>query len=178
MPDVAAPATTAPPVDPVRAALADPEVGARLLILARSILRRPGVDHEDLVQTAVRRALANTHKFDPNAGSVSAWLTGFVRNVAREQVKKQTAAPHTDGDLDRLPAPRPDETGGEDLRTAVRKHVAALPEPYRRAVELRHLEQLDYPAVAAATGTTEATARQRVCRGLLLLRTLATKEAS
>lgn len=121
MPDVAAPATTAPPADPVRAALADPEVGARLLALARSILRRPGVDHDDVVQTAVRRALANSHKFDPEAGSVTAWLTGFLRNVAREQVKQQSAAPHTDGDLDRLPAPRPDETGGEDLRTAVRR---------------------------------------------------------
>ncbi|MBP3957846.1 sigma-70 family RNA polymerase sigma factor [Gemmata sp. G18] len=178
MPDVATPATTAPPVDPVWAALADPEVGARLLALARSVLRRPEVDHEGLVQSAVERALANSHKFDPEAGSVTAWLTGFVRNVAREQLKRQSAAPKTDGELDRLPARQSDETGADDLRAALRRHLAALPELLRMAVELRHLEQLDYPAIAAAVGTTEATARQRVCRGLLLLRALATKEAS
>jgi RNA polymerase sigma factor (sigma-70 family) len=178
MPEVAPPATTAPPADPVRAALADPEVGDRLLALARSILRRPGVLHEDIVQDARLRALANAHKFDPEAGSVTAWLTGFVRNVAREHVKKANRGPTADDALDRLPAPGTGAIDPAEPAEAVRRLLANLRDPLRRAVELRHLEQLDYPAVAAATNTTEATARQRVCRGLLLLRTLATKEAS
>jgi DNA-directed RNA polymerase specialized sigma24 family protein len=59
----------------------------------------------------------------------------------------------------------------------VRQHLAALPDPLRRAVELRHLRELDYPAIAAGLGTTEATARQRVSRGIQTLRVLATKEA-
>lgn len=178
MPEVATPATTAPPDDPVRAAVQDREVERKLLAQARAILRRPGIEHEDVVREACRRALANAHKFTPERGSVTVWLGGFVRHVAREEFKKAARSPNTDSGLDRLPARVSDEVGMDDLRSVLHRHLAALPEPLHRAVELRHLEQLDYPAIAATEGTTEATARQRVCRGLALLRTLVTTEAS
>lgn len=150
----------------------------RLLAQARVVVRRPGIDHTDLVQTAIRRALAAASKFNPERGSVTVWLAGFVRNVALEQLKCSAKGATPDDTLDRLPAPPTDEAELADLWARVRQNLADLPDPLRRAVELRHLEGLDYPALAALLGVTEPTARQRVCRGLLLLRTLATKEAS
>lgn len=177
MPDIATP-VTARPVDPVHAALSDPEVEARLRALAQSILRDPRVDYEDVVQSASHRAMANSHKFDPEIGSVTAWLAGFVRNVAREHWKKLCSVPQTDGELDRLPARPADGIDIPSLRDELHRHLAALPEPLRRAVELRHLDQLEYPSIAATLGTTETTARQWVCRGLNQLRTLATTEVS
>lgn len=167
-----------PADDPVLAALADPEVGARLLELARAVIRRPGIDPADVVQIAFERAISGRTKFNPALGSVFAWLTGFVRNVAREQMKKVAAAPHADGELDRFPTRAADENEVEvdDLRAAIHRHLATLPEPFRRAVGLRHLDGLEYPAVADRLGVSEVTARQRVCRGVALLRTLAAKE--
>ena len=178
MPDTALPATTAPPHDPVRAALDDPAVYERLLAQARAVVRRPGVDHEDLVQTAIKRAIANAHKFNPELGSVTVWLAGFVRNVAREQLRTTVKGATADDALDRLPAPPTDEAELADLWASVRRHLADLPERHRRAVELRHLDGMGYADMAAELNVSEETARQRVSRGIQTLRTLATKEAS
>jgi RNA polymerase sigma-70 factor (ECF subfamily) len=45
-----------------------------------------------------------------------------------------------------------------------------LPPGQRRAVELRVLDDLGYEDVARALGSSEASARTRVCRGLSTLR--------
>ncbi len=115
MPDTALPATTAPPHDPVRAALDDPAVSERLRAQARAVVRRPGIDPEDVLQNAAERALANAHKFNPELGSVTVWLAGFVRKVALEQLKRTAKGATSDGDLDRWPAPPTDEAELADL---------------------------------------------------------------
>ncbi len=178
MPDVATPATTAPPHDPVRTALDDESVQRNMRETARHLVRRPEIDPDDVMQTATLRALANAHRFNPDLGSVTAWLTGFVRNVAREQANKKGNRTSNYDELDRLPAVPEDKAGLADQRAALSRRLDELPEQLRRAVELRHLSELDYPAMAATLGTTEATARQRVSRGIQMLRTQATKEAS
>ena len=48
--------------------------------------------------------------------------------------------------------------------------LADLPEGQREAIELRVLEDLTYESVAGALGTTPASARVRVHRGLTTLR--------
>lgn len=53
---------------------------------------------------------------------------------------------------------------------AVRERLRALDEPYRSALSLRYLEELDFPAVAKRLGTIERTARTWVARGLERLR--------
>lgn len=53
---------------------------------------------------------------------------------------------------------------------AVRARLAALDEPYRSAITLRYLEQLDFPEVARRLGTIDRTARTWVARGLERLR--------
>jgi RNA polymerase sigma-70 factor (ECF subfamily) len=48
--------------------------------------------------------------------------------------------------------------------------MASLPERYRRAVQMRVVEELAYPELAARLQCTETTARKRVSLGLRLLR--------
>ncbi|MGH2683849.1 MAG: sigma-70 family RNA polymerase sigma factor, partial [Actinomycetota bacterium] len=62
--------------------------------------------------------------------------------------------------LDRLAIPRRD----------VIEALTALPEPYRRAVVLRYVDELSFQEVAAATGVTEGNARARVHRARAVLR--------
>jgi DNA-directed RNA polymerase specialized sigma24 family protein len=69
--------------------------------------------------------------------------------------------------LDREPSTAvPDETWIDGLGEA----LAELPEPLRRALELRIVDDLDYVAVAAELGTSVGAARVRVTRALALLR--------
>jgi RNA polymerase sigma factor (sigma-70 family) len=53
---------------------------------------------------------------------------------------------------------------------ALPKALAALPADQREAVLARHVDELDYPEIAAAQGVSEQVARKRVSRALARLR--------
>jgi RNA polymerase sigma-70 factor (ECF subfamily) len=106
-----------------------------------------------------------------------AWLYGIARNLARNwrrrgriesaararlQMPLRDPADYASEADDRIAA----AVLGSDLDRAVR----ALPTDQRAAVELRVLEQLSYAEVASRLACTEATARQRVARGLRTLK--------
>ena len=48
--------------------------------------------------------------------------------------------------------------------------IAALPERYRAAIVLRHVDGLSYPDISGALGRPEGTVKAQVHRGLALLR--------
>lgn len=52
------------------------------------------------------------------------------------------------------------------IRGAVAEALGSLREDHREALRIRVIEQLGYPEVARRLGCSEATARQRVSRGL------------
>ena len=54
----------------------------------------------------------------------------------------------------------------EPLRAALAEALGTLPKDQQEALRLRVLDELDYPDVAKGLACTEATARQRVSRGL------------
>lgn len=59
-----------------------------------------------------------------------------------------------------------ERSGRDDLHAAVRHGLRELSEEQRQAVELRVMQELDYPSVAARLGITEQAARARVSRAL------------
>jgi RNA polymerase sigma-70 factor (ECF subfamily) len=169
--------TAAPTDDPVRAALGDEAIRRRLLVHARAVGRGPALDHEDLVQTALGRAWAKRTGYDPDAGTVTAWLAGFVRHVAREWLRQKSPASAAAGQLDAVPrSADADLLELDDLRATAHRCLACLAEPFRTAVELRVMRDWDYDALAARLGTSVVNARQLVSRGLSSLRTFAAKE--
>jgi RNA polymerase sigma factor (sigma-70 family) len=109
-------------------------------------------------------------------GAATAWLYGIARNVLRSSLRRgriEDAArrrlgaeptPLTDADLaaveDRA------EAGSDSLTAA----LGALPEPTRRALLARVVEEREYPEIAAELQCSEQVARQRVHRGLARLR--------
>jgi RNA polymerase sigma factor (sigma-70 family) len=56
--------------------------------------------------------------------------------------------------------------GLDDLRQVIAAGVAMLPEDAREALELRLVEELSYPDLAARLAITEQAARKRVSRGI------------
>jgi RNA polymerase sigma factor (sigma-70 family) len=143
--------------------------------------RRSGLgeaDALDLVAELFARVWISRKRYrDLGDGSAAGWLHGIARNLAaayrrrgriEHRARQRLGMPLTvepDGGAalaERLDA----EASGGELAAA----MSALPERYRRAVQMRVVDELAYPELAARLACSETTARKRVSLGLRLLR--------
>lgn len=106
-----------------------------------------------------------------------AWLYQIAINVVRNRVRKpQLTAVTMDGPMsDRLASAADDEQPeSATMKNAGWNHIAdaldGLPERYRHAVVLRHVQGLSYAEAAAVLGQPVGTTKSDVHRGLGLLR--------
>ena len=160
--------SAAPPADPVRAALDDPTVYARLLRHAASAYRGSTSSVEDIVQTACVRALAKSGSYDPAKGSITAWVGGFIGFVCHEQYRKEGREPRHRPDLDLAevaPAP-PAEEAVEDYLAQLERCLETLSRDEREVLELVHLKGWKQERIAAHFGISYPAARKRVSRAL------------
>lgn len=150
---------------------------------------KPKVSPSDLVQESCARAQTIFHRFDGQArGDLMGWLrqillhelAGFreryrrtrKRDVARE-IPLAEAAPATLVNAVIDPAPTPFTQAVEDEeRAAVERALDRMPEHYRRAVRLRHLEHLSFAEVGRELGCSAEAARKVWLRAIVQLRTL------
>jgi RNA polymerase sigma-70 factor, ECF subfamily len=167
------------------AAKRDPEAFGKLYdryaVQAYGWARRAGlgeVDALDLVAELFAQAWICRGRFqDPGDGSATGWLHGIARNLlasgrrrGRIELKARrrlgmplTAEPDTGAAL----AKRLDATAS---RPALEAAMDELPTTHRQAVQMRVVDELDYPELALQLNCTETTARKWVSLGLRLLR--------
>jgi RNA polymerase sigma-70 factor (ECF subfamily) len=139
-----------------------------LRALARALVADAG-HGDDLAQDAWVAALER-----PRAAqeSLAAWLAGALRHLARRTRRRERERPA----VERQAAGPEAQEGPEEavaraeLLQRLGAAVLALDEPYRSAVILRHLDQLDPGEIARRQGCTREAARQRIARGLTELR--------
>ena len=130
----------------------------------------------DLTAEVFASALESISSFNPRLGSGRAWLFGIARHEladmwergrvedrARRRIGMEPLAV-TDEMLERI-----EELGSEPSVTAVAL-LGDLPDDQRLAVTGRVLEERDYTELAAALSCSESVVRQRVSRGLRVLR--------
>ena len=140
---------------------------AALRALARSLVADEHAA-EDAVQDTWLRALER----GAAAAAPRRWMARVLRNrahdehrargrrAAREQqAARDEALPSSDEIVTRL-----------ELVQRLAREVAALPEPYRTALHLRHFEGCTPDEIARRLGVPLETARTRLRRGLALLR--------
>ncbi len=141
-------------------------------------------DAEEIAQDAfVRayRALARYPAEQVRTLKLRAWLfqvtVNVVRNRARTRRPVETALTSVDGSRDglaELPADAAEQPEQVAERHAERDQVAAivasLPERYRAAVVLRHIQGLSYQEIAAVLGQPAGTVKSNVHRGVAYLR--------
>jgi RNA polymerase sigma-70 factor (ECF subfamily) len=136
----------------------------------------------DLLAETFAQAIARRRSF---RGRSDEELVGWIFAIARSQLSdywrrgryERTA-------MERLGVDRPALSDEEydrveqlmdlhELRDLLAEEVERLPSQQRIVLRLRIVDELSYPEVAAAIGTSEQTARARVSRGLSALRKVA-----
>ena len=140
-------------------------------------------DAEEITQDAFVRAYSALADFPPariRALALRPWLYTITLNVFRNRVRTRRpesrsldvlteedegALPQADGD------DRPEVAyATRERRALLAARLMALPEHFRIAVVLRHIEGLAYGEIAALLEQPEGTVKAHVHRGTLLLR--------
>src|SRR5690349_5504237 len=165
---------SARPLEPERL-LAEMDWARRL---ARALVGELAAD--DVAQEAMRIALEKPPELTPGT-SLRAWLRGVIGNLARSQGERSQRRAYHEQRAARQELVEPEIAGFERVleQRRLADAVIALDEPYRSAIALRYFDDLTPREVAARQGVSYEAARQRISRGLALLRAkLASEDGS
>src|SRR6058998_2426396 len=133
---------------------------------------------EDLVQDVFLAVWRNARRFDPERGTVRAWVLQITHyrllNELRHRNRQPDIVPDPEGlVLADLPASDPgpaEATWEQHRRTVLKSALDELPPSQREALSLAFLEDLTHEQVAAELGLPLGTAKTRIRAGLLKLR--------
>ena len=133
---------------------------------------------EDLVQEVFLAVWRNASRFDPERGTVRAWILQIahfrVLNELRRRSRQPEIMPDPEGlVLDGLPTRDPgppEEASRERRRAIIRSAFEELPPPQRQALSLAFLDDLTHEQVAAELNLPLGTAKTRIRAGLQKLR--------
>lgn len=154
----------------------------RMVYLTVFSIVKNEADAEDGVQEAVISAYRHLGSFRAEA-KFSTWLTAIAINEGRKRLRKAKDAAEdsidepTDGqEGDYTPAPLTDwreipleALERKELREALRRAVAGLPDIYRQVFTLRDLEELNIEETAEALGVNPGVVKVRLHRARILL---------
>jgi len=139
----------------------------------------PGVA-EEVTQEVFMALVRNPEQYEPERGSVAAFLYGVARNHVLRQIERDRRyLPLTEDSTDDsegvwgasfvgLDDPLADLARAETIER-VRQGVLALPPAYREVVVLCDLQELDYAEAARVLGCPVGTVRSRLHRARTLL---------
>ena len=132
---------------------------------------------EDIVQEVFLALLRDECGYDPQRGSLVAYLFGIARKLLLRQFERRRSdVPVDTGGAEEGRFAEPVDTSDPlaDLAArervdALRRAVSSLPRRYREVVVLCDLEEVDYAEAAAALGCPIGTVRSRLHRARMML---------
>lgn len=129
---------------------------------------------DEVTQEVFMALIHDSKRYDPDRGSVAAYLFGIARNHVRRHLETKSAS--TIGDTDSGPVeviPDRQDIAGELVQNQrienLRKAVLALPPNYREVIVLCDLDEMDYEEAAGVLGCAVGTVRSRLHRARALL---------
>ena len=120
---------------------------------------------EEVVQEVFAGLLESGSRYDPERGSLEAYLIGSARNQVRVNLRYAARA---SGDELPIAMDVPDLEREQDL-AKLREAVLSLPVNYREAVVLCDMEELNYETAAERLGCPVGTVRSRLHRARAIL---------
>lgn len=150
--------------------------GRVMYALARAILGERA-DADEVVVDTFGQAWRGAAQFDPERGSVGAWLATIARTRALDLVRargRRSRALERAASLSDSGVPEPADRDAEraEARRLVTGALAGLPEPQRRAIELAYFGGLSQSEIAATLGEPLGTVKTRIRSGMTKLREL------
>lgn len=144
----------------------------RLIAIAQRILRR-----RDLAEEAVQESFVaiwrRAAQFEPGKGSARGWMTIMVRNRALNMLRDGARMEYHDSDVIAEMGDRTsDSTAAFDAlaeRDALKKCLALLDEPKRRAILLCYVTGLNHGEAAATLNAPLGTVKAWIRRGVVSL---------
>jgi RNA polymerase sigma-70 factor (ECF subfamily) len=155
--------------------------GSGAYALALAIVRE-AADAEEVVADAFGQAWRTAAQFDPNRGSVGAWLATITRTRALDLVRargrrSRALTRAAGGDPTGLAAPLAAPGEAPDRRVErneahalVGRSLAELPEPQRRVIELAYFGGLTQSEIATELHEPLGTIKTRMRAGMEKLR--------
>jgi len=137
---------------------------------------------EEITQEAFMLLIRSPRQYDPNKGSLSGYLFGIARNLARKSLARARATVSLDeqfdeegeNDLTFDPADEQQDIFGalsqKQLIAYLQKAVLSLPAQYREVVSLCDLEQMSYTDAAELLQCSPGTVASRLHRARALLK--------
>ena len=142
----------------------------RLRRFARSLAGEPA-DADDLVQTALKRAIAKRRSFTPGT-RLDSWMFSILRHAWVDEARARSRRSRVVGateDAEAVADLREPDLERRLAATAVERALAALPEDQRTAVFLVLVEGLSYAEAAKVVGAPVGTLTSRLVRGRMAL---------
>jgi RNA polymerase sigma factor (sigma-70 family) len=145
----------------------------RVFALLLRLLRDPR-DAEDVAQEAFLKAFRAMGSYDPGRPLLS-WLFKIAHNAALDflRAKGRPAESLDDEEAAAVAEGAPGIEAGllaAERAERLSRLMASLPPLYREALQLRHVEGLDYRAIGEVLGLPEGTVKIRLFRARELLR--------
>jgi len=149
-------------------------LGRSVFRLAAQSLDRAAA--EDIVQDVFLAIWRNARRFDPERGTVRAWVLQIAHFRLLNELRRRSRQPELVADglvLERLPAGGlgPAEVAShQHRRDALKSALDQLPPPQREALGLVFMDDLTHEQAAAELGLPLGTAKTRIRAGLQKLR--------
>ncbi|MFN0184012.1 MAG: RNA polymerase sigma factor [Aquabacterium sp.] len=124
---------------------------------------------DDLVQTALERALSHWHQFDQRRDML-VWVLSIAHNAYLDQRRRDARMTGLDIESDMAELQSPDPTSGIGLRLDLEAALASLPPQQREPLLLVGVEQLSYAECAEILQVPIGTVMSRIARGRAALR--------
>lgn len=146
-----------------------------VLGVLQRILRRREVA-EEVLQEAFLQAWRRIDSFDPNRGSLRAWLVTMARSRALDHLKSAKARGAREERVGKYETPTVEEpvgTGELELaeeRGRIRRALESLPAEQREAIELAYFGGLTHSQLAARLEAPLGTVKSRVKLGMTKLK--------
>jgi RNA polymerase sigma factor (sigma-70 family) len=137
---------------------------------------RDGASAEDVAQEAFVRAYRALKRYSPERVAQlrpRPWLAQIALNLARNQVRARKLHDRLDEVAEQIPTPAAGPLKLVERRDDHRmwaRLLARLPERYRLAVALRHVEGLSYEELSETLKRPLGSVKSDVHRGIALLR--------
>lgn len=129
----------------------------------------PKQDIEDLVQETVTAFISTAGEYDSSRGTMSSWVSGFAKNIARAWWRSSADRRTLESPLASLDG-HPDESDRFETPAALEDALRTLSPLDQELLQLRFSFGYSFDEIETLTGMTSAAARKRVSRAIEQLR--------